>query len=76
MDCDAVEPGRFTGAPEFGRDVLLRQSLARGYLREAALSEALAHYARLRGERHPTWDRHLDPPVRRLMRNHLAILHK
>jgi hypothetical protein len=53
-----------------------KQSLARGYLREAALSEALAHYARLRGERHPTWDRHLDPPVRRLMRNHLAILHK
>ncbi|NUS00389.1 MAG: hypothetical protein HOV67_34635, partial [Kribbellaceae bacterium] len=38
-----------------------KQPLARGYLREAALSEALAHYAKLRGERHPTWDHHLDP---------------
>ncbi|MFI7063915.1 hypothetical protein ACIBL3_23215 [Kribbella sp. NPDC050124] len=53
-----------------------KQPVARGYLREQALSEALAYYARLRGERHPTWDRHLDPPVRRVMRNHLAVLHK
>ncbi|WP_132148079.1 hypothetical protein [Kribbella antiqua] len=53
-----------------------KQSVARGYLREAALSEALAYYALLRGERRPDWDRHLDPPVRRVMRNQLAILHK
>jgi hypothetical protein len=53
-----------------------KQSLARGYLREAALSEALAYYALLRGERRPDWDRHLDPPVRRVMRNQLVILHK
>jgi hypothetical protein len=53
-----------------------KQPLARGYLREAALSEALAHYAKLRGERHPDWDRYLDPPVRRGMRNQLAVLHR
>lgn len=53
-----------------------KQPLARGYLREAALSEALAYYALLRGERRPTWDRHLDPPVRRGMRNQLAVLHR
>lgn len=53
-----------------------KQPLARGYLREAALSEALAYYAMLRGERTPTWDHHLDPPVRRGMRNQLAILHR
>jgi hypothetical protein len=53
-----------------------KQPLARGYLREAALSEALAHYAKLRGERHPEWDRYLDPPVRRGMRNQLAVLHR
>lgn len=53
-----------------------KQPLARGYLREAALSDALAYYALLRGERRPDWDRHLDPPVRRGMRNQLAILHK
>lgn len=53
-----------------------KQPLARGYLREAALSEALAYYAKLRGERHPDWDRHLDPPVRRGMRNQLAVLHR
>jgi hypothetical protein len=53
-----------------------KQPLARGYLREAALSEALAYYAMLRGERHPAWDTHLDPPVRRGMRNHLAVLHR
>jgi hypothetical protein len=53
-----------------------KQPLARGYLREAALSEALAYYAKLRGERHPEWDRHLDPPVRRGMRNHLDVLHR
>ena len=53
-----------------------KQPLARGYLREAALSDALAYYALLRGERRPDWDRHLDPPVRRGMRNQLAILHR
>jgi hypothetical protein len=53
-----------------------KQPLARGYLREAALSEALAYYAKLRGERHPDWDRYLDPPVRRGMRNQLAVLHR
>ncbi|TDD13578.1 hypothetical protein E1218_34340 [Kribbella turkmenica] len=53
-----------------------KQPLARGYLREAALSEALAYYALLRGERHPDWDRHLDPPVRRVMRNQLSVLTK
>ncbi|WP_433161484.1 hypothetical protein [Kribbella sp. CA-247076] len=53
-----------------------KQPLARGYLREAALSEALAYYALLRGERHPEWDRHLDPPVRRVMRNQLSVLTK
>jgi hypothetical protein len=53
-----------------------KQPLARGYLREAALAEALAHYAKLRGERHPEWVRHLDPPVRRGMRNQLAVLHR
>jgi hypothetical protein len=53
-----------------------KQPLARGYLREAALSDALAYYALLRGERHPDWDRHLDPPVRRGMRNQLTILSK
>ncbi len=53
-----------------------KQPLARGYLREAALSEALAHYAKLRGERHPEWDRYLDPPVRRGLHNQLAILHR
>ncbi|HEY4571582.1 MAG TPA: hypothetical protein VIH10_19060 [Kribbella sp.] len=53
-----------------------KQPLARGYLREAALSEALAYYALLRGELRPTWDRYLDPPVRRGMRNHLAVLHR
>ena len=53
-----------------------KQPLARGYLREAALSDALAYYALLRGERRPDWDRHLDPPVRRGMRNQLAVLHK
>ncbi|MEU4194550.1 hypothetical protein AB0E69_21815 [Kribbella sp. NPDC026611] len=53
-----------------------KQPLARGYLREAALSEALAYYAMLRGERHPAWDRHLDPPVRRGMRNQLTVLHR
>ncbi|TCC60587.1 hypothetical protein E0H73_21945 [Kribbella pittospori] len=53
-----------------------KQPLARGYLREAALSEALAYYALLRGERRPTWDRYLDPPVRRGMRNQLAVLHR
>ncbi|MGZ0151465.1 hypothetical protein ACXJJ3_30730 [Kribbella sp. WER1] len=53
-----------------------KQPLARGYLREAALAEALAYYAMLRGERTPTWEHHLDPPVRRGMRNHLAILHR
>jgi hypothetical protein len=53
-----------------------KQALARGYLREAALSEALAYYALLRGERRPAWERHLDPPVRRGMRNQLAILHR
>lgn len=53
-----------------------KQPLARGYLREAALAEALAHYAKLRGERHPEWDRYLDPPVRRGMRNQLAVLHR
>ncbi|MGW5194664.1 hypothetical protein ACWEOO_35780 [Kribbella sp. NPDC004138] len=52
-----------------------KQPLARGYLRESALSEALAHYAKLRGERHPDWDRYLDPPVRRGLRNQLVILH-
>ncbi|WP_405061515.1 hypothetical protein OG474_07660 [Kribbella sp. NBC_01505] len=50
------------------------QPLARGYLRETALAEALAYYAWLRDERHPEWDRHLDPPVRRVMRNHLNVL--
>ncbi|MBB5983413.1 hypothetical protein [Kribbella solani] len=53
-----------------------KQPLARGYLREAALSEALAYYAMLRGERHPEWERHLDAPVRRGMRNQLAVLHR
>jgi hypothetical protein len=53
-----------------------KQPLARGYLREAALSEALAYYALLRGERRPTWDRYLDAPVRRGMRNQLAVLHR
>ena len=53
-----------------------KQPLARGYLREAALSEALAYYALLRGERRPPWERHLDPPVRRGMRNHLDVLHR
>ncbi|NIK57044.1 hypothetical protein [Kribbella shirazensis] len=53
-----------------------KQPLARGYLREAALSEALAYYAVLRGERHPEWDHHLDPPVRRGMRNQLVVLHR
>jgi hypothetical protein len=53
-----------------------KQPLARGYLREAALSDALAYYALLRGERRPDWDRHLDPPVRRGMRNQLAVLHR
>ncbi|WP_133783031.1 hypothetical protein [Kribbella sp. VKM Ac-2571] len=53
-----------------------KQPLARGYLREAALAEALAHYAKLRGERHPEWDRYLDPPVRRGLHNQLAILHR
>ena len=53
-----------------------KQPLARGYLREAALAEALAYYALLRGERRPSWDRHLDPPVRRGMRNHLEVLHR
>ncbi|TCO34510.1 hypothetical protein EV652_102576 [Kribbella steppae] len=53
-----------------------KQPLARGYLREAALSDALAYYALLRGERRPDWDRHLDPPVRRAMRNQLAVLAK
>jgi hypothetical protein len=53
-----------------------KQPLARGYLRESALSEALAYYALLRGERRPDWDRYLDPPVRRGMRNHLAVLHR
>ncbi|MFF0343577.1 hypothetical protein [Kribbella sp. NPDC004875] len=53
-----------------------KQPLARGYLREAALAEALAYYAMLRGERHPEWDRHLDPPVRRGLRNQLAVLHR
>ncbi|WP_432880850.1 hypothetical protein ACQPYH_36110 [Kribbella sp. CA-245084] len=53
-----------------------KQPVARGYLREAALAEALAYYALLRGERHPDWDRHLDPPVRRGMRNQLAVLHR
>ncbi|GAB2672822.1 hypothetical protein GCM10009743_56430 [Kribbella swartbergensis] len=51
-----------------------KQPLARGYLREVALSEALAYYALLRGERRPEWDRFLDPPVRRVMRNHMAVL--
>ncbi|HZX04314.1 hypothetical protein [Kribbella sp.] len=53
-----------------------KQPLARGYLREAALSEALAYYAMLRGERTPTWEHHLDPPVRRGLRHHLAVLHR
>lgn len=53
-----------------------KQPLARGYLREAALAEALAHYAKLRGERHPEWVRYLDPPVRRGLHNQLAILHR
>jgi len=53
-----------------------KQPLARGYLREAALAEALAYYAKLRGERHPEWDRYLDPPVRRGLRNQLAVLHR
>ena len=53
-----------------------KQPLARGYLRESALSEALAHYAKLRGERHPDWDRYLDPPVRRGLRNQLVVLHR
>ena len=35
------------------RVAVRRQPLARGYLREAALSDALAYYALLRGERHP-----------------------
>ncbi|WP_344151408.1 hypothetical protein [Kribbella yunnanensis] len=51
-----------------------KQPLARGYLRETALAEALAYYAFLRNERYPAWDRHLDPPVRRVMRNHLNVL--
>jgi hypothetical protein len=41
-----------------------KQPLARGYLREDALAEAMAYYARLRGERHPAWRKHLDRPVR------------
>jgi hypothetical protein len=53
-----------------------KQPLARGYLREAALADALAYYAVLRGERRPDWDRHLDPPVRRGMRNQLAVLNR
>lgn len=53
-----------------------KQPVARGYLREAALAEALAYYAMLRGERTPTWEHHLDPSVRRGMRNQLAILHR
>ena len=53
-----------------------KQPLARGYLREAALADALAYYALLRGERRPDWDRFLDPPVRRGMRNQSAILHR
>ncbi|WP_350281429.1 hypothetical protein [Kribbella sp. HUAS MG21] len=53
-----------------------KQPLARGYLRESALAEALAYYAKLRGERQPDWARHLDPPVRRGMNNHLAVLHR
>ena len=53
-----------------------KQPLARGYLRESALSEALAHYAKLRGERRPDWDRYLDPPVRRGLRNQLVVLHR
>ncbi|TCC39642.1 hypothetical protein [Kribbella sindirgiensis] len=53
-----------------------KQPLARGYLRETALAEALAHYAKLRGERHPEWSRHLDPPVRRGLNNQLTILHR
>ncbi|MFI5732126.1 hypothetical protein ACIA49_18525 [Kribbella sp. NPDC051587] len=51
-----------------------KQPLARGYLRETALAEALAYYAWLRDERHPVWDRHLDPPVRRVLRHHLNVL--
>ncbi|TDD50693.1 hypothetical protein E1263_30670 [Kribbella antibiotica] len=51
-----------------------KQPLARGYLRETALAEALAYYALLRNEREPAWDKHLDPPVRRVMRNHLKVL--
>ncbi|WP_238176635.1 hypothetical protein, partial [Kribbella albertanoniae] len=51
-----------------------KQPLARGYLRETALAEALAYYAFLRNERYPAWDRHLDAPVRRVMRNHLNLL--
>lgn len=51
-----------------------KQPLARGYLRETALAEALAYYAFLRNERHPSWDRYLDPPVRRVLRNHLNVL--
>ncbi|GAA0622506.1 hypothetical protein GCM10009534_67420 [Kribbella sandramycini] len=53
-----------------------KQPLARGYLRETALAEALAYYAFRRGERRPDWDKHLDPPVRRVMRNQLAVLHR
>jgi len=51
-----------------------KQPLARGYLRETGLAEALAYYALLRGERHPAWDRYLDAPVRRVMRNQLNVL--
>lgn len=51
-----------------------KQPLARGYLRETALAEALAYYAFVRNERHPSWDRYLDPPVRRVLRNHLNVL--
>ncbi|TWD73412.1 hypothetical protein FB561_7301 [Kribbella amoyensis] len=43
--------------------------LARGYLREDALAEALAYYAALRDERDPDWAQYLDRPVRRRLAN-------
>jgi hypothetical protein len=45
-----------------------KQPLARGYLREDALAEALVYYAQLRGEKHPAWRKHLDWEVRSGMR--------
>lgn len=42
-----------------------QRSIAHGYLREGTISEALAHYALLRGERGlPPWAKELDPIVK------------